>query len=667
MAVTHHEFPPRKRRPSAGAFVTPNLSDRRLLQSLLHLSQEISSRKPSRLLLHRCSVSLIRKTKLLSVLLEEVYRNSPTCLSPSAALCFEELHILLQRINAVIEDCSNGSRMWLLFLTETIARSFHELTIDLSTLLDILPVNDLELNIDVEELLSLIKKQCSETKIYIDDLDSNLRRDVLNILDEIKHEIVPNQTKLIEIFNRLEIRDSVSCRDEIEALEDEVQNQLEDRLKEDVIALIGLVRYAKCVLFGASTPRSGGRRRRKPASDVNIPADFRCPISLDLMRDPVVVATGQTYDRGSITAWIESGHNTCPKTAQVLAHTNLLANSALRNLIRIWCREQRIQFDIPEVNDKVNGLSQNKTALEATKMTVLFLINKLTSSNSPDSANRLVHELRVLAKSNSDCRRYVGEAGGLPILVKFLGSDHPNLQVNAITAILNLSILESNKKRIMETEGVLNGVLEVLRSGATWESKGNAAATIFSLTGIHSNRRRLGRKTRVVKGLLDLAKLGIGSYKKDALMAILSLAGDREAVGKLIEGGIVEMIEELMDSGLREEAVTILEVIVKRGGAAGVAAAYHLITKLARLMSEGSDRTKESAAATLVNLCRKGGNEVVVELAAVSGIERVIWELMGMGIGRSRRKAASLLRILRRWAVGLDSDSAETWRFLVLA
>ncbi|KAG8051798.1 hypothetical protein GUJ93_ZPchr0001g33134 [Zizania palustris] len=47
------------------------------------------------------------------------------------------------------------------------------------------------------------------------------------------------------------------------------------------------------------------------------PPDFRCPISLDLMRDPVVSASGQTYDRESITRWFGSGKSTCPKTGQI--------------------------------------------------------------------------------------------------------------------------------------------------------------------------------------------------------------------------------------------------------------------------------------------------------------------------------------------------------------
>ncbi|GFY83828.1 ARM repeat superfamily protein [Actinidia rufa] len=619
MAVSPHAFPPRKRRPSAGSFMSPNFSNHQLIQSLLLLSQEISSLQPIRCLLRRSSASIIRQANLLSVLFEELLREQLNGFSPSAVLCFEELYIVLQRIKTLIEDCSNGSKMWLLMQTESLANAFHELTVDLSTLLDIFPASDMNLNEDVAELVVLIRKQCSEKKAVLDPEDDNLRSD------------------------------STSCRDEIENLEDEVQNQTDEKSKSDVIALIGLVRYARCVLYEASTPRE---RRKRSVSDVNFPADFRCPISLDLMRDPVVVATGQTYDRASINLWIESGHNTCPKTGQTMAHTHLIPNRALKNLIGMWCREQRIPFEGTEPNEKVSVI-HNKTALEATKMTVLFLVNKLTASQSAETSNCLVHELRVLAKADSDSRECIAEAGALPLLVKFLGPDHPNLQVNAVTTILNLSILESNKTRIMETDGVLNGVIEVLRSGATWEAKGNAAATIFSLTCVHANRKRLGRKTRVIKGLVELARVGPASSKRDALVAILSLAGERETVGKFVESGVVEVIRELMD-GQPEEAVTILEVVVKRGGLVAVAAAYHLIRKLAAVLREGTDRARESAAATLVNICRKGGSETVAELATVTGIERVIWDMVGLGTGRGRRKAASLLRILRRWAEGLD-------------
>ncbi|KAK2647506.1 hypothetical protein Ddye_014995 [Dipteronia dyeriana] len=668
MAVSPHIFPPRKRLPSAGSFISPKLSDIKLVESLLVLSQEIQSLKPFQFLLKRNSLSIIRKIKLLGILFEELKGSqSASLFSPSSLLCLEEMYIVLQRIKTLIEDCFNGtgsSRMWLLMQIETVANLFHELTMDLSTLLDILPLKELNLSQDVEEVVVLIKKQCLQNDVAsLDPSDCNLRVEVLTMLDRIKREIVPDHSRLLEIFQSLGLRDSSSCGEEIENLEEEIQNQTDQKSKFQVVALIGIVRYAKCVLFGASQKLDTKRRRNKSTAETNTPADFRCPISLDMMRDPVVVATGQTYDRQSISVWIESGHNTCPKTGQTLAHTKLIPNTALKNLIAMWCRDQKIPFEVTSSNEKVNSFVANKTALEATKMTALFLINKLSTSQSTEAANDVVYELRVLAKMDSDSRACIAEAGAIPLLVRYLGSDtgsqFPNLQVNAVTTILNLSILEANKVRIMETDGTLNGVIEVLRSGATWEAKGNAAATIFSLSGVQAHRKRLGRKTRVVKGLLDLAREGPTSMKRDALVAILNLSGDRETVGKLVEGGVVEMISQVVEV-LPEEAVTILEAVVRRGGLVAVAAAYSTIKKLGVLLREGSDAARESAAATLVTVCRKGGSETAAELASMPGIERLIWELMETGTTRARRKAATLLRILRRWAAGLEAYSSTT-------
>ncbi|XP_030466855.2 U-box domain-containing protein 16 [Syzygium oleosum] len=667
MAVTPQAFPPRKRRPSAGAFVSPRLSDVELVQSLLQLSQEIASLRPFQYLLRSCSLSIARKVNLLAVLFEELLRKRAGYCSPSAVLCFEEMYILLQRIKTLIEDCSNGSKMWLLLQVELVSDSFRELNADLTTSLDVFPVGEAELGDDVEELVDLIKNQRSRAGARVDPRDDDLRRGVLAMLDGIAREVVPDQAQLAAAFEGLGLRDSSSCGQEMESLEEEVQNQSDEKAKSQAIALIGLVRYAKCVLYGGSTPpkRPAEFRLRKSASSIAFPADFRCPITLDLMRDPVVVATGQTYDRESISLWIQSGHNTCPKTGQTLAHSDLIPNRALKNLISLWCREQKIPFEAAGDAARASGGggARSKAAIEATKMTVSFLLRKLRGGPPAEVADGIVHELRALAKSDSESRAFIAEAGAIPQLVRYLGSDvaseYPSLQVNAITTILNLSILDANKARIMETDGALNGVIEVLRTGTTWEAKGNAAATIFSLSGVHSHMKRLGRKTRVVRGLMDLARDGHGSARRDALAAILNLAGDREAVANLLEEGMVEMVCDVMES-LQDEAVTILEAVVKRGGLVAVAAAYCAIRKLGRVLREGSERARESAAATLVMICRKGGPDAVVELATMPGIERVIWELMGTGTGRAKRKAASLLRTLRRWAAGLvDGDPVD--------
>jgi len=50
-----------------------------------------------------------------------------------------------------------------------------------------------------------------------------------------------------------------------------------------------------------------------------VPSFFKCPILLELMRDPVVLCIGQSYERSSSEPWLEVGNHTCPTTMQMLA------------------------------------------------------------------------------------------------------------------------------------------------------------------------------------------------------------------------------------------------------------------------------------------------------------------------------------------------------------
>lgn len=660
MAVTQ-VFPPRKRRPSPEAFISPSFTDIKLVQSLLLLCQDISNLKPLDSILKRCSASMISKSKILCVLFEELLRGQVTFLPRSAVLCFEEIYIVLQRVKTLLEDCTNGSKMWLLMQNESVSNSFHELMVDLSTLLDIFPLNEFGLNEDVIDMVVLVRKQCWEKKAFVDPTAKNLRFQVIKLLEKIKNEIVPDHSQLKLIFERLGLRNSKNCKDEMESLEDEIQGQASEKSTAEIVSLIGLVRYARCVLFdGASpTPRSEPTTSRTNSMvEAIVPVDFRCPISLELMKDPVVVATGQTYDRSSINHWIDCGHNTCPKTGQTLAHTNLIPNRALKNLISLWCREQKIPFEKTETNYRLTSSAAYKAALEATKMTASFLVNKLSVSPSAEAATRLVYELRMLAKTDKDNRACIAEAGAISSLVRYLTSTDSALQVNAVTTILNLSILDSNKKRIMETNGIVDGIIQALISGATWESKENAAATIFSLSAVQEYRRKLGKRTKLVRGLVELTNEGPSSAKRDALVAVLNFAGEREAVGRLIDGGVVEMALGVAEE-FPEESMAIVASIAKRGGVAAVVKAPRAVQTIARVFRDGPPRARESSAAALVSVCRRGGADVVAEFASMNGMERAVWELMATGTVRARRKAGSLFRIIRRWAASIDSRHAN--------
>ncbi|CAE8713155.1 unnamed protein product [Polarella glacialis] len=61
---------------------------------------------------------------------------------------------------------------------------------------------------------------------------------------------------------------------------------------------------------------------------------FLCPITHDVMTDPVVSADGYTYERSAISRWFETSRKS-PVTGQSLPHTDLVANHSVRTLLKM--------------------------------------------------------------------------------------------------------------------------------------------------------------------------------------------------------------------------------------------------------------------------------------------------------------------------------------------
>lgn len=58
------------------------------------------------------------------------------------------------------------------------------------------------------------------------------------------------------------------------------------------------------------------------------------------MQDPHVASDGFTYEAEAIREWLESGHDTSPRTNSKLAHRHLVPNHALRRAIQNWLQSR---------------------------------------------------------------------------------------------------------------------------------------------------------------------------------------------------------------------------------------------------------------------------------------------------------------------------------------
>lgn len=72
-----------------------------------------------------------------------------------------------------------------------------------------------------------------------------------------------------------------------------------------------------------------------PAQEARVPAWFKCPITHQIMYDPVSLDDGHTYERSAIKEWLRN-HNSSPITNLPLRTKKLIPNHSLRGAIEDW-------------------------------------------------------------------------------------------------------------------------------------------------------------------------------------------------------------------------------------------------------------------------------------------------------------------------------------------
>ena len=64
-----------------------------------------------------------------------------------------------------------------------------------------------------------------------------------------------------------------------------------------------------------------------------VPDDYICPITAEIMTDPVTTADGFTYERTAISEWLRT-KDTSPTTGAMLESKTVIPNLSLRSVIR---------------------------------------------------------------------------------------------------------------------------------------------------------------------------------------------------------------------------------------------------------------------------------------------------------------------------------------------
>lgn len=360
-----------------------------------------------------------------------------------------------------------------------------------------------------------------------------------------------------------------------------------------------------------------------------LPEDFRCPISLEIMSDPVILSSGHTFDRSSIQRWLDSGHRTCPITKLPLAdHPSLIPNHALRSLISSYTRNlslppEPVSSPDPEPQALMICLTSRKSSI-ADKLDSLTLLNRLL-------------------KSNPIYRRRIAELGEVSAVLRCV--DVPSLQEKALNILLDLS-LDDDIKVGLVAEGAIGRIIGLLKRGGSPPGCQAVGATILtSLAVLQVNKATIGAYPGAIKALVSLIRDGKGRERKEAVTALYAVCSFLENRRRAVSCGAVPILIRMAKLGL-ERAVEVLGLLVRcKEGREEMVKFKGAVPVLVGILNNGSSRGVQCALSILNSLCFC--SERICNEARNDGVLELCSRFLEVDNEKIRLNAASLFQVVK--------------------
>ncbi|GMJ07537.1 CYS, MET, PRO, and GLY protein 2 [Hibiscus trionum] len=269
---------------------------------------------------------------------------------------------------------------------------------------------------------------------------------------------------------------------------------------------------------------------------ITVPSLFRCPISLDLMKSPVSLCTGVTYDRTSIQRWLDDGNNTCPATMQVLKTKELVPNRNLQRLIQIWFDSvARRQLDSESCPSSVAVRSQNQVKL---------LVKHLDNNNCISSLTKILH----FARESAENREFVASIDGFPNKVfDFMTNAESGIKVvEQVIKLLDLMLSKiSDKTPLLETNS-LSTILLVLQRGNSY-SQIQAVRLLESLAVDGESKLKIAQKEGSIPELVkSLRKEKNPRLIEASLSCLIAITTPKCIKNKIIQHRTIPELKNLL-------------------------------------------------------------------------------------------------------------------------
>ncbi|KAL5748720.1 hypothetical protein ACOSQ2_026017 [Xanthoceras sorbifolium] len=426
-----------------------------------------------------------------------------------------------------------------------------------------------------------------------------------------------------------------------------------------------------------TTGRKTGRKKQQFRLDkeLMIPNHFRCPISLDLMKDPVTLSSGITYDRDSIEKWLEDGNFTCPLTNQVLRSFDRIPNHTLRKMIQDWCEENR--------NSGVERIPTPKVPITGTEVSEILRsieasMQRLDQCGFLESLKK-INKWGLESERNRRCIVDNGTAATLASAFDAFSSDdqplerHYNVLEEILSALNWMFPLEDEARKFLGSKASLNMMVRLMNRN-DFSSAKNAILVVKELCYDQEFVEALMGVEQVHEILVRFIKEPIcHTITKASLMVIFSMVSSstsnhHERVKKqFVEMGLVPLLLNMVIDGekhLNEIGLGVFDRILDSKEGREAACENDLtVPVLVKKILRVSELATEYSVSSIWKLSRfekSHEGRVLFEALQVGAFQKLVL-LLQCGCGDStKEKATQLLKLLSPYRAGLECiESAD--------
>ncbi|CAL5360857.1 unnamed protein product [Camellia sinensis] len=528
-----------------------------VIQELIDLVDSVQSIRDFRRTQRKEAYNLMRRLKLLLLLLEEI-RDLDTQMPKMGIVNLRAL----------------GSEDFMI--------RFHSVYEKLNQALEGMPYTKIGISKEVKEQVELMRMQLRRAKRRTETQDMEVAMDMMVLLST-KDERNADSASIERLANKLALHTIEDLRVETIAVRKLVKERAQNtEANQQIINLLSKCKQIAgvedtSVHDDLAVPKA---LAKCPSLAVAIPNEFMCPVTLEIMTDPVIVATGQTYEIESIQKWLDSDHRTCPKTSgSSFMEPNDEISSMVQNLSSNKLEEQR--KDVRKIRMVSKESPERRILIANGAITLLNLSidesnKKLISREEPiPSIVEILKNGTIGAKENpaaalfsllmlDENKAIIGLSNGIPPLVELLQNGTIRGKKDAVTALFNLSLSQANKARAVEA-GIVAPLLQLLKDNNL--DMVNESLSLLLLLASHIDGRRDIGQLSVIETLVDFIKDGTPKNKECSAALLLELSSrNTNLMLAALQYGVYADVVDLLKNGTnrgQRKANSILQLMSK--------------------------------------------------------------------------------------------------------